>query len=600
MTLDRRTLMLSAGALALAWKGALAQPAPASIAPLFDRFMQERLDLNPESATNLGLDKGPDAARKSRLNDKSEAGKAARRAMVKGQLARLKALDRAGLPPGERVGYDAILYALESQAAIDAFPFGGVASTASPYVLSQQTGAYQDIPDFLDTKHLIETGADADAYLARLSAFARQLDDDTDAFRRETGMGATPPDFLLDLTLDQLRKTLTYPESSVMVASITRRAAAKGLPSRYGQDATKIYVEAITPALQRQIEAVRKARAGAVHDAGVWRIKDGEAWYQAGLRASTTTSLSPDEIHQLGLDQAKALSSRLDALLKAQGLSKGTVGERIKALYADPKQLYPNTDAGKQQAIAYGNMRLDQVRPLLPKAFSRLPSYTFEVRRVPLALEAGAAVAYSQGPALDGSRPGFVYINLHDSADWPRFALATAIFHEGLPGHQLEGGLALSNPQITLLQKTAGFSAYAEGWGLYAEQLADELGVYADDPLGRIGYLKFQLFRANRMVVDTGLHHLRWGREKAAAYFVEQEGETPLFASREVERYCTQPGQACSYKLGHSTIVDLRDKAQKALGPRFDIKAFHDMVLAHGRIPLETLKSAAAEWMAKA
>jgi uncharacterized protein (DUF885 family) len=447
---------------------------------------------------------------------------------------------------------------------------------------------------------VVDTAADADAYLARLGAFARQLDDDTEAFRRETGLGVTPPDFILDLTLDQLRKTLVYPESSVMVTSIARRAAAKGLPERYGKEATRIYVEAVTPALQRQIEAVRRARAGAVHDAGVWRIKDGAAWYRAGLQAATTTALGPDEIHQLGLDQARSLSARLDGLLRAQGLSKGSVGARMKALYADPRQLYPNTDEGKRQAIAYANSRLDQMRALLPKAFSRLPTYAFEVRRVPTATEAGAAAAFSQGPAVDGSRPGLVWFNLHDSADWPRFALATTVFHEGLPGHQLEGGLALSNPQITLLQKTSGFSAYAEGWGLYAEQLADELGAYADDPLGRIGYLKFQLFRANRLVVDTGLHHLRWSREKAAAYFVEQEGETPLFAGREVERYCIQPGQACTYKLGHLAIVDLREQAQKALGARFDIKAFHDMVLAHGRIPLETLKGAAAEWLAKA
>lgn len=600
MTVHRRGLMLSAGALALAWKGALAQPAAASTGPLFDRFFQERLAIDPERATNLGLDKGANAALRSKLNDKSEAGKAARRALIKDQLARLGALDRAALPPGERFGYDAILYGLQSQVAIDAFGIGGAATTSSPYVISQQTGAYQDIPDFLDTKHPIDTGADADAYLERLSAFARQLDEDTEAFRRETGLGVTPSDFLLDQTLDQLGKTLTAPQASVMVGSITRRAAAKGLSASYGQGAAKIYADAVAPALQRQIAAVRKVRAGAGHDAGVWRIKDGEAWYRAGLRAATTTSLTPDEIHKIGLDQAKDLSARLDGLLKAQGLSKGTVGERMKALYADPAQLYPNTDEGKRQQIAYCNQRLDQIRPLLPKAFSRLPPYTFEVRRVPVATEAGAAAAFSQGPAVDGSRPGLVWFNLHDSADWPRFALATTVFHEGLPGHQLEGGLALSNSQISLLQKTSGFSAYAEGWGLYAEQLADELGAYDDDPLSRIGYLKFQLFRANRLVVDTGLHHLRWGREQAAAYFVEQEGETPLFASREVERYCAIPGQACTYKLGHSTIVDLRDKAQTALGTRFDIKAFHDMVLAHGRIPLETLRSAAAEWLARA
>jgi uncharacterized protein (DUF885 family) len=276
MALHRRAFILSAGASALALKGAFAQPAAASTGPLFDRFFQERLRQDPQNATNLGLDKGENAALKSRLNDLSEAGKTARKAMVKDQLARLKALDRAALPPGERVGYDAILYALQSQAAIDRFGYGAANFTASPYVVSQQTGAYQAVPDFLDTKHLIDTAADADAYLARLTAFAGQLDDDTQAFRREAGLGVTPPDFILDLTLDQLGKTLTAPEASLMVTSIARRAAAKGLPPRYGEDAARIYAGAVAPALQRQIEAVRRVRAKAIHDAGVWRIKDGE------------------------------------------------------------------------------------------------------------------------------------------------------------------------------------------------------------------------------------------------------------------------------------------------------------------------------------
>jgi uncharacterized protein (DUF885 family) len=308
--------------------------------------------------------------------------------------------------------------------------------------------------------------------------------------------------------------------------------------------------------------------------------------------------MTPDEVHQLGLDQGREITARLDGLLKERGLSQGTVGERIKHLYSIPDQVFPNTDAGKADAIAYCNSRLAQIRTLIPNVFSRLPPYQFEVRRVPPQTEAGAASAFSQGPALDGSRPGLVYINLHDTAEWPKFSLPTVIFHEGLPGHQLEGGLALSNPHLSLLRKTISFPAYGEGWALYAEQLSDEIGAYADDPLGRIGYLKMQLFRANRCVVDTGIHHLRWSREKAIAYFVDSEGEAPGFAAREVERYTTSPGQACSYKVGHTAIVGLRTKAKAALGAKFEIKDFHDAVLANGRVPLEVLQRVGDEWIA--
>jgi uncharacterized protein (DUF885 family) len=411
----------------------------------------------------------------------------------------------------------------------------------------------------------------------------------------------TPPDFILDLALEQLGKTRTAtPDGSLLVTSIARRAAAKGLGDHYAADAARLYVEKIAPALDRQIAEAKRLRAGAVHDAGVWRLPDGAAFYEAALRDTTTTRYSPEEVHKLGLDQAREIGARVDALLKARGLTTGPLGARLKALYADPAQIYPNTDAGKAEAIAYCNSRLAQIRPLLPNAFHRLPPYQFEVRRVPPQTEAGAASAFSQGPAIDGSRPGLVYINLRDTAEWPKFSLATVIFHEGLPGHQLEGGLALSNPNLSLLRKSMGFSAYAEGWALYAEQLADELGAYDADPLSRIGYLKFQLFRANRCVVDTGIHAMRWSREQAIAWFVEQEGEAPGFAAREVERYCTNPGQACSYKLGHTAIVGLREKAKAALGAKFDIKDFHDAVLANGRVPLEVLERATGDWLAKA
>ncbi|HEY2444872.1 MAG TPA: DUF885 family protein [Rhizomicrobium sp.] len=601
--LSRRELLASTAALAVLPQFSIAAAAttgPANLDALMTAFFQENLRQNPESATLLGLDTGANADLKSKLRDESSAGIAAARALNLDQLKRLKSIDSAQLAGLERVNYDTLLYTGESRAAVAAFDFGGTSFGPSPYVVSQLTGAYQTVPDFLDTKHRIENSADADAYLARLEAFAVQIDDNTARMQHDSGLGVVPPDFLLDTALAQMNATRTTADKSLLVTSIARRAKEKGLPGAYAAKATAIYNDRIAPALDRQIAQMKSLRARSTHDAGLWRLKDGEAFYSAALRFSTTTSKTADEIHQLGLDQAREIGGRLDILLKQQGLTAGSVGERISALYKDSRYLYPNTDAGKADAIAYCNGRLAAIRPRLPAVFKRLPQYTFEVRRVPLQTEPGAASAFSQAPSLDGKRPGIVYFNLHDSAEWPRWALSTTVFHEGLPGHQLEGGLLLSNKNMPLIRKTIGFSGYAEGWALYAEQLADEIGMYDDDPLGRIGYLKFQLFRANRCVVDTGIHHMKWTREQAIQYFIDQEGDAPGFVTREVERYCATPAQACSYKIGHTVWTRARERTRAALGPRFDLKDFHEAGLDCGRVPLDVLDGVIDRYIAQA
>jgi uncharacterized protein (DUF885 family) len=601
--LDRRRFLGTASAAATL---ALVPPTHASDAPeaaklnaLFDAFFQEGLRLNPEGATQLGLDKDENADLRAKLRDNSTAGIAAARALNNYQLVRLKTVDATKLSGLDRVNYDTVLYTRESTAAVQAFDFGGNSYGPSPYVVSQLTGAYQSVPDFLDTKHKIETAADADAYLARLEAFATELDNDTTRMKHDAAQGVVPPDFLLDTALDQMMKTRLPADQTVLVTSISKRAKDKGLSADYATKAAAIYSDKIAPALDRQIAEAKTLRATAVHDAGVGRFKDGAGFYAAALRYTTTTKMTPDEIHKMGLDQAAEISARLDTLLKAQGLTKGTVGARIAALTADPKSLYPNTDAGKVDAIAYCNDRLAAIRPRLPQVFKRIPPYTFEVRRVPAATEAGAASAFSQAPSLDGSRPGIVYFNLHDSAEWPKWSLPSVVYHEGLPGHQMEGGLALSNTALPLIRKTGGFSGYGEGWALYAEQLADELGMYDDDPMGRIGYLKFQLFRAGRCIVDTGIHHFGWSREKAIQTFIDLEGDAPGFATREVERYCATPGQACSYKIGHTVWTRARERTKTALGARYDIKDFHEAGLGSGRVPLDVLDGVIDAWIAQ-
>ena len=465
---SRRDLLATASAAAALtpFGAARAQsdtPEGAKLNTMLDAFFQEGLRRNPEGATQLGLDTGANADLRHKLADDSADGIAAAKALNLDQLSRLQTINRAALSPMEKVNYDTIAYTRESSALVGKYDFGGSGFGPSPYVVSQLTGSYQNVPDFLDTKHRIENTADADAYLDRLNAFAVQLDQNTERQRHDAGLGVAPPDFILDTTLTQLMATRKPADQSLLVTSIARRAAAKGLDAHYAKDAARIYDEKIVPALDRQIAQTKALRASAPHDAGVWRFKEGEPFYASALRFSTTTAMSPDEIHKLGLDQAAEISGRLDGLLKAQGLTQGTVGQRIAELYKNPASFFPNTDAGKVDAIAYCNDRLAAIRPRLPRMFKRLPPYQFEVRRVPPQTEAGAASAFSQGPALDGSRPGLVYFNLHDSAEWPKWSLSTTVFHEGLPGHQLEGGLALSNKSLPLIRKSIGFSGYAEG-----------------------------------------------------------------------------------------------------------------------------------------
>ncbi len=565
---------------------------------LFDEFFQSMLRRSPETATNLGLDTGDNADLRSRLHDDSAEAIARDRTLNREQIAKLRSVSRAALSEVEKVNLDTVLITRLNAGRFE-FDFG--TGGTAPYVISQQHGAYQSVPDFLDTKHPVKTAADAEAYVARLEAFAGLLDQQTDRQARDANLGVIPPDFILDKALVQMR-AVAQPDADKagVVVSLARLAAAAGLGGRVVEDAKTIWREKVLPALQRQLAQTESLRREATSAAGIGARPHGEEFYAAALASHTTTSMTAEEVHQLGLEQAAALTAKLNELLRGQGLTQGTVGQRIRGLYNNPDSFFPNTDAGKVDLIAYANQRQDLVRPALPRFFKRLPPYGFEVRRVPPSIEAGASSAYAQGPSMDGSRPGIVYINLADTAEWPRWSLASVIYHEGMPGHQMEAGLALSNDALPMIRKVGGFAAYSEGWGLYAEQLADELGMYDNDPLSRIGYLRFALFRAMRCVVDTGLHAKGWSREQAIRAFVDAEGDAEGFAAREVERYCVGPGQACSYKIGHTVWNALRDKAQAALGPRYDIRGFHEAGLACGRVPLDVLSGVIDRWIVSA
>jgi uncharacterized protein (DUF885 family) len=387
-----------------------------------------------------------------------------------------------------------------------------------------------------------------------------------------------------------MRKLRDVPEDqSSMVQSVAKRAAAKNIAGDWQGRATAIVAKAVYPALDRQIAAMQQLRPTTRPGDGAWRLPDGEAIYAEALREATTTNFSPAEVHQMGLNQVAEISAALDTILKSQGYTQGSVGERLAALNKNPAQLYPDTDAGRAELLASLNRIVKDMYTRLPRAFDTLPNQPLEIRRVPPEIQDGASNGYYRRAALDGSRPAIYFINLKDLGDWPKYTLPTLCYHEGVPGHHLQISISQQSTDIPTIRKLGFFSAYSEGWALYAEQLADELGVYDHDPLGRAGFLQSFLFRAARLVVDTGIHTKRWSREQATDYMVQTTGFARPRSQREVERYCTMIGQACSYKVGHTAWTRARAEAQKTLGAKFDLKRFHE-VLREGAMPLSILE----------
>ena len=588
--IDRRQLVAGVGAASLLSTSAIGaqpdSPAAAKLNSLLDDFMQQNLRRSPETATELGLDKGALAAEKSLLNDRSLAEVAREKAETLQRQAAMASVDRKALSGIDAVNYDTVSYVLDTHAEFGrGFDFG---DDGSPYVVSQLGGAYQDIPDFLDTKHAITTREDAEAYLSRLSAFATALDQETERVRHDAGKGVIAPDFVLKSTLAQMKDFADTPVAqSTLVDSIARRAREKGIDGDWSGRATRLYETQVIPALRRQMAELQSLQGRAVHEAGVSRLPDGEAYYALSLRHATTTEMTPAEVHKLGLEQVALLNARLDEAFKAQGMTKGAPWERLRALFADPRFLYPNTEAGKAKLIADLNLKVEAVQAKLPAWFGTLPKAKVEVRRVPPAIEAGASSNYQAG-TLDGSRPGAYYIVLRDTAEDPAWLMPTLTYHEAIPGHHLQGSLQREG-NLPLLREEIWFSAYGEGWALYAEQLADEMGMYESDPWGRIGYMHDALLRAARMVMDTGIHSQGWSREKAIQYFIENQGDPDSSAVAEVERYCVWPGQACSYMVGKLEWLRLRQMAKDRMGARFDIRKFHDAGLLPGGTPLKVL-----------
>ncbi|MEP7210841.1 MAG: DUF885 domain-containing protein [Alphaproteobacteria bacterium] len=530
---------------------------------------------------------------------------AAKEAKDKALTARIRAgLDRYG--PKGLSGQQALTWRIFAETLDDDIRMSRHAIPLDPYRVNQVSGVAIDGPMFLTDVHIIKDRASAERYVKRVADFGRVLREVKVRVEGDRKAGITSPDFIIDRTLDNLHGFIADGAvKNILVTSFaTKLEAIKSIDAvdrtKLVASATAAVQEQVIPGYQGLIGLFEEMRPTAVHDAGVWRLPGGDAWYVDRLRSQTTTTLTPEEIHQIGLGEVARIEAAMNAILDARGAPPGEVGERLDRLMAAPGETFSNDDAGRAQLLAYLRQLQATFEARAKDWFLSTPKQALEIQRVPAYSELSSPGAYYLSPSVDGTRPGRFYINLHSTADFPKWTLPTTFYHEGEPGHHFQLSAALAVKGVPIIRRVLTPTAYAEGWGLYAETLADEMGLYKDDPLGRLGKLQSEMFRATRLVVDTGMHAKRWSREQAIAYMRAKTGMTVSEVTREVERYVVWPGQACAYTIGELTILRLRAKAKAALGDRFDIRQFHQQVIGNGGMPLDVLERVIDDWIAQA
>lgn len=605
MSVTRRTLLQNSAAISIASAlglSACSQTTPSSIGPVtqagnaeIDGLLKSAADLlitaYPETASSAGLDKGEFSYLKSKLTDRSLQGQTNIKGQVTKMAARLRRAKSTDLSANDTLNLDVTSAIFDT--AVDGFdiPYGDMALLnynwsyrPSPYVVAQNTGAFIEIPSFLESSHSLETGEDAQSYLARMRLYADQLDGETQRLSRDGEAGIVLPDFLLVKTLGQLRGARAQdPSTWGIVKTLNAKSDVVG---NHSVKAREIAETLIGPAMDRQITALEALAPQATSDAGIWAKKDGDAYYDWAIKAGTTTTMSADDIHEMGLSELADLQSQMDPILRSVGYDTGTVGARMQALAGDKRYHFAAGDPGRAEIMSFIENTIADIRGRMPDAFETLVPGFLEVTRISPDVEAGAPGAYGGAGSIDGTKPGNYWINLRDTSMHNKFTLPDLTYHESIPGHVWQGEYTFKQP---LIRSLLAFNAYSEGWALYAQQIADELGVYDDFAVGRLGYLQSLAFRACRLVVDTGLHSKRWSREKANEWFVTANGSNAAEVAGEVDRYCAWPGQALGYKVGHSEINALRAKAQKELGDKYDFKRFNDAVVLGGSVPMTVL-----------
>jgi uncharacterized protein (DUF885 family) len=576
---------------------------PFTLNMLANRQALEFLIDNPELFTQVGV---ADGTIFDRHSDKLAAVGVAKRdadyAQAQKFLDELHRFDRSRLNRQDQITYDILSDFYGTTLAYRRFDW---LSSEGLYPIAPMWGTQVSLPNFLLSSHVIKNEKTARNYVKRLEASGAKLDAVTAETERQATLGVVEPIALLDKAEVGIADTLKpTPEDNPLVTTFVDRmdkvpSLDAALKQDLRQQAIAAVSDAIYPAYRRMTAALDalKPRAQAQAD-GVARLPDGPAYYALMVKQMTTTDYTPEQIHTLGLNEVTRIDAEMNTLLEAQGLKDGTVAARMQTLAKDPRFLYPNSDEGRKQMLARYQQILDEVNARMPEYFRTVPPGKLLVERVPVAAEKGSAGAYYEGAAMDGSRPGKFFANLRDLNETPTWSMKTLAYHEGIPGHHFQISTAMGLKDLPLIREQTIYSAYAEGWALYAERFAAEIGMYKDDPWGDLGRLQAELFRAVRLVVDTGLHSQGWSRQQAIDYMVNTTGMSEGEVVSEVERYMGLPGQALAYKVGQLKILELRERARRELGDRFRIKAFHAVVLDSGGVPLTILEQLVDEWIA--
>ncbi len=570
---------------------------PFFINVFFERVFIELALEDPELLTTLrvleplGID-----GHNARLTDVSPAATLAQNEKVVRDLATLRRYDRASLSGQTALSYDTLEDFLAG--LVDGIPF-----TWHSYPVNQLFGVQSNLPEFMVSRHPLDSERGAEHYVARLEQFETKFSQLIEDLRLRESKGIIPPRFVVEKVLREMRGFIGAPvEENILYTHFADAVA--GL-----QDVPEERAEELLAAVRSAIEGAVYAAYGeliayfealepsAIGNHGVWALPDGDAYYDHRLRVSTTTDLSADEIHALGLREVARIQAEMDATLREQGYTEGSVAERMTALGGESRFLYPNTDAGREQILADFRVIIEEIDREMPAWFITLPKSAVEVVRVPEFRQEGAAGAYYTLPSLDGSRPGRFNVNLRNLKELPRYKMRTLAYHEAVPGHHLQTALQTELTGVPQFRRVLPFTAFSEGWGLYAERLAWEAG-FQEDPFDNLGRLQDELFRAVRLVVDTGIHRMRWTREEAIAYMLDNSGLAETDVVAEIERYFVLPGQATAYKIGMIKILELRERARSALGEDFDIRQFHEVVLRNGDVPLTILEREVDSWIA--
>jgi uncharacterized protein (DUF885 family) len=578
----------------------VAQPDPSSaiIDRIADKLLAHLRETAVYSGTSGALDGGPLART---LDDYTPAGEAALRAEL--QTGR-DLLVHTRLTGNETTALRLATVGaiLENGTRSAAIPYGRVNplsfSGHNPYIVTQLAGPHIDSVNVMMGQQSLGSLAAVDAWIEKLDSFPHSFDGVIEKIRSDKAAGCIPPRALLEKTLPVLDAfAAEKADAQPLILALRRRTEVAGL----SKAARTLAIKRATISLQKRVRPayakLRDTIAALVPEgrieAGVWAQPMGSEFYAANVRALGDTSLSPDEIHQIGLDEATRISSEMNTLLTKQGMTQGSIGARMAALAKDPANQFADSDKGRAELLDYVRTKVRASEALYPQLLPKatIPRQALVVKRIPIATQDSAPGGYYDGPSLDGTRPGTYWINLRDMGAVPRFRLPTLSFHEGVPGHHMQGAIAASLGEAPLLIRIASFNAFQEGWALYGEKLMAELGAYKDDPLGDLGRLQDELFRATRLVVDTGLHHKRWSREKAIQTMLDFTGVAESQVTAEIERYMAWPGQALGYKLGQLRLLAMRDAYKTKLGRKADLRNFHSIVLGGGAMPLDLIQA---------